>query len=118
MSTFIETLYRPIKIEDMTNLGFELINDNDRIYFSIKASDIKEYVIKDKLMISKLLGEDTSFDPNQYYYLHPGEIFDRKSKESTWYITKYGGNTPALQYLVNNLAKLGYKMKCDGVRLQ
>jgi hypothetical protein len=127
MSTFVETLYRPIKIKDITNAGFELTTNSDDVpCFRIKASDIKEFIIKDKIqnsIFSKLMNlssdislEDDNFDPNSYYYLFPGTIFDRKSQDCTWSIKRYGGNTPALQYLVKYLAKLGYKMKCEGQR--
>jgi hypothetical protein len=127
MSTFVETLYRPIKIKDITNSGFELItNSDDRPCFRIKASDIKEFIIKDKIRMGLLSSmfklsdsyslQDDNFDPNAYYYLFPGTIFDRKSNDCTWCVVRYGGNTPALEYLVKYLAKLGYKMKCEGER--
>jgi hypothetical protein len=127
MSTFVETLYRPIKIKDITDAGFELTTNSDDVpCFRIKASDIKEFIIKDKIqnfIFSKLMNlssdislEDDKFDPNDYYYLFPGTIFDRKSNDCTWCVVRYGGNTPALQYLVKYLAKLGYKMKCEGQR--
>jgi hypothetical protein len=125
MSTFVETLYRPIKIKDITNAGFELTTNSDDVTcFRIKASDIKEFVIKDKIqnfILSKVMNykyslDDDKFNPDSYYYLFPGTIFDRKSQDCTWSITRFAGNNPALQYLVKHLAKLGYKMKCDGQR--
>ena len=123
MSTFVEALYRPIKIKDITNAGFELTtNSYDRPCFRIKASDIKEFVIKDKIQnsifnLSNISLEDNKFDPNCYYYLFPGSIFDRKSQDCTWSIGALGFHPdPALEYLVKYLAKLGYKMKCEGER--
>jgi|LakMenE01Jun11ns_1017448.scaffolds.fasta_scaffold9511360_2 hypothetical protein len=114
MSTVTETLYRPIKIQDIKDLGFEFDGDSESC-IKIHKDKIQEQ-INDHKMAMGAWGYPVSTDGGDFYYLHIFSVVDRKGQDSTWGFTRYGGNTPAANYLIESLHKLGYKMKVEGCR--
>ena len=119
MSTTTNTLYRPIKVQDIKDCGFEIEDTCIKIHKDKIQEQIKSHNI---LMAIWGFKQGTDLcqdqDSNEYYYLHIFSVQpnERTGVESTWGFTRYGGNSPAADYLIESLHKLGYKMKVEGQR--
>ena len=114
MSTTTNTLYRPIKIQDIKDLGFQFDGDSESC-IKIHKDKIQEQVDNHRIMMGAF-GYPVSTDDGDFYYLHIFSVVDRKGQDSTWGFTRYGGNTPAADYLIESLHKLGYKIQVEGQR--
>lgn len=114
MSTYGHSLYRPIKISDITSLGFE-IDPHESGELCIKIHKDK---LTEQLEWSKIFNSVFDFKHEEYewYYLFLDGVVNHRSNECVWGFTRYNVNTPALDYLLVGLHKLGYKLKVEGER--
>lgn len=119
MSTSGHSLYRPIKISDILSLGFEIHEtknsvEHNRICVRISKDKIQEYVDwSDTYYESIVLDKPEIHD---YYYLYLDGFVNRKSHDCIWSFTRYNVNSPALNYFLESLSLLGYKMNVEGER--
>ena len=114
MSTYTQSLYRPIKVTDILNLGFEFDNESDsciKIHIDRLTSQI-EYDKAWRVMFGLKLEEDN----DEYFYLHTNEIISHRGHDCIWSFNRYGMNGPALDYLLQSLSEIGYKFRIEGER--
>ena len=113
MSTSGHSLYRPIKISDITSLGFE-IQPHETGELCIKIHKDK---LTEELEYEKLFNDVFDFQKEEdyewYYLFLDGEV-NHRSNQCVWSFTRYNVNSPALEYLLVGLHKLGYKLKIEG----
>jgi hypothetical protein len=115
MSTSGHSMYRPIKVSDILSLGFEK-HENEQGRFAIK-------IHKDK--IEKHIQQDRAYDilmnfntekEYEYYYLYLDGQVNHRGHDCIWSFTRYNVNSPALNYFLEGICGMGYKLKVEGER--
>jgi hypothetical protein len=111
MSTHTNSLYRPIKIKDILDLGFEFHTETCIKIHQDKLTKHIEY----EQAFNSLFGFNERIKED-YYYLHIYEIVNHRNNDCVWGFTRYGSNGAAFNCLVEGLHNLGYKLKIEGER--
>lgn len=114
MSTYGHSLYRPIKIADITYLGFQIEpHESGRLCIKIHKDKLTE-----QLEWWKAFNDYMDFrnDEYEWYYLFLDNKITHRNQECVWSFARYNVNYPALEFLLEGLHKLGYKLKVEGER--
>jgi hypothetical protein len=116
MSTSGHSMYRPIKVSDILSLGFEKHeNEEGKFIIKIHKDKIEKHIRHDRAFDTawELEGEIKEYD---YYYLHLYAEVTHRGHQCVWSFTRYNVNTPALNYFLEGICGMGYKMKVEGER--
>jgi hypothetical protein len=120
MSTNGHSLYRPIKLQDIYSLGFEEDKNNEDVddtsmCIKIHKDKIQEHIEHNQRYFT-IFGFSNSDRKSEYYYLWLYGKVEHKSNISYWSFTRYGDNDAVMDYFLESIHLLGYKLKVEGER--